>query len=146
MTYQYISVARDDSIYALHRAQQLRNKKSATRNRRRREEIAHQKRTLLFTCIAVILGIVLAFSVLGTNAKATGADQATEPCYKYYKEVYVGSGDTLWSIASENTDGSVTEVKECVTEICTINNMNALDTLKSGTYIIVPYYSNVCLE
>ncbi len=146
MTYQYISVTRDEDTFELHKSQQLRNKKSATRNRRRREEVARQKRTILFSIIALILGIVLAFSVLGTNAQATGADQATDPCYKYYKELYVQSGDTLWTIAEQYTDGSVSEVQHYISEIRTINNMHSLETLKAGTYIIVPYYSDVCIE
>lgn len=146
MTYQYISVTRQNSEQDLYRARVLRNKKSATKNRRRKEIVARQKRTLAFTCFALLLGIVLAFSVLGTNAQATGTDQAADPCYKYYKEVYVGSGDTLWSIAEEYTDGSVSEVRECISEIRTINNMNTLETLKAGTYIIVPYYSNISFE
>ena len=139
--YQQISIERREDISDIYRAQQIRRRRSAANARARRAAVNRQRRTLCFTALAIVLGVILAFSVLGTSAQATGTDQASDS-YKYYKEVYVESGDTLWTIAEQYTDGSVTEITECIDQIRSINCMNQFETLKSGTYIIVPYYAS----
>ncbi|MBQ8527741.1 MAG: LysM peptidoglycan-binding domain-containing protein [Lachnospiraceae bacterium] len=145
MDFQYIPVTHEIDTTDLYRQQQIRHRRAAKNARKRRTSVARMKRTLVFIVFALVLGVVLASSLLSTNALATGADQASDS-YKYYKEVYVESGDTLWSIAEENTDGSMTEITDCISEICSINNLNRLETLKSGSYIIVPYYSGEYLD
>lgn len=140
MNYQYIPVTHTENESELHRQQQIRHRRSVINARRRRLKVARLRRTLAFSAFALILGIILASSVLSTSTLATGADQASST-YKYYKEVYVESGDNLWTIAATYTDGSASEIQKCISEIRTINEMNSLETLKAGTYIIVPYYS-----
>lgn len=145
MMIQQISVTRTKSILNDNRIQENRHQRAIKVARARKEKVARQKHTLLFTAMALVLGVMLAFSVLGTSAQANGADQATDS-YKYYKEVYVMSGDTLWTIADQFTDGSVAEISDCVSEIRSINGLNKYETLKSGTYITVPYYSSTYLH
>lgn len=137
---QQISITHTETVLDNNEAQESRRRRAVQVARARREKVARQRRALLFTGLALVLGVILTFSVLGTNAQATGADQATES-YKYYKEVYVESGDTLWSIAEQNTDGSVREISDYIEEVREINSLNKYETLKSGTYITVPYYS-----
>lgn len=144
MMYQQISVSRNEEL-DLHRAQLSRCRRAVSNARIRRAQVQRQRRTLLFTAVALVLGVILTFSVLGTSAQATGADQATES-YKYYKEVYVESGDTLWSIAEQYTDGSIAEISACIEQIRSINSINQFETLKAGTYIVVPYYSEEYLH
>ncbi len=136
---QQISVTHDN-ITEDQRVQESRRRKAIRIARARREKVARQRRTLLFTAIAMVLGVMLTFSLLGTSAQATGMDQASDS-YKYYKEVYVESGDTLWTIAEAYTDGSVSEIRDCIAEVRNINGLSKYETLKSGTYITVPYYS-----
>ncbi len=142
MNYQYISVEREMNDAGAESAQMLRSERAVRNARRRRETVARQKRTLLFTAMALILGVILAFSVLDTDAQALGADQASEASFKYYKEVYVQTGDTLWTLAEQYTDGSVSEIRECISEIRSINDLGSLETLRAGTYIVIPYYTN----
>ena len=141
---QQISITHDNTVDE-QRAQECRRRKAVRVARARREKVARQRRTLLFTAMALVLGVMLAFSVLGTSAQATGMDQASDS-YKYYKEVYVESGDTLWTIAEAYTDGSVSEIKDCISEVREINGLSKYETLKSGTYITVPYYSGCYLH
>ncbi len=145
MMYQQISVARSENSSDVYRTEQNRRRRAVRIARARRAKVARQRRTLLFTAIALVLGVVLAFSVLGTSAKATGADQATNS-YKYYANVYVEKGDTLWAIAEQYSDGSVSDVSNCVDEIRSINGLNKFETIKAGTYIVVPYYSSTYLH
>ena len=144
MMIQQISVAHENMTEE-QRMQESRRRKAVRVARDRREKVARQRRTLLFTAMALVLGVILTFSVLGTSAQATGMDQATDT-YKYYKEVYVESGDTLWTIAEAYTDGSVSEIKDCMAEVRDINGLSKYETLKSGTYITVPYYSSQYLH
>lgn len=137
---QQISITHTETVLDNNEAQESRRRRAVQVARARREKVARQRRALLFTGLALVLGVILTFSVLGTSAQATGADQATES-YKYYKEVYVESGDTLWSIAEQNTDGCVREISDYIEEVREINSLNKYETLKSGTYITVPYYS-----
>lgn len=141
MMVQQISITRSENVLNDTQMQDSRRRKAITVARARRERVARQRRTLAFTGLALILGIVLTFSVLGTSAQASGADQASDS-YKYYKEVYVESGDTLWSIATQYTDGSISEINDCIEQIRSVNSMNKFETLKAGTYIVVPYYSS----
>ncbi|MBE5881712.1 MAG: LysM peptidoglycan-binding domain-containing protein [Lachnospiraceae bacterium] len=145
MNYQYIPVTQTENSTDLYRQQQMRRRRAAACAHRRRAIVARQRRTLAFTAFALVLGVILAVSVLSTSTLATGADRASTT-YKYYKEVYVESGDTLWNIAAQYTDGSISEIQECITEICSINDLSRLETLKSGTYIVVPYYSSQYLQ
>lgn len=142
---QQISVSQLQNVSDTCRIQQSRSKRAAAKANRRRERVLRQRRVLFFTALAVALGVVLAFSVLGTSAQATGTDRASAS-YKYYKEIYVESGDTLWNIAEQYTDGSVSKVSQCINEIRSINGLNKFETLKAGTYIIVPYYSEIHQE
>ncbi len=144
MMIQQISVVHENSL-DIQRMQESRRRKAIRIARARKEKVARQRRTLLFTALALVLGVILTFSVLGTSAKATGTDQASDS-YKYYKEVYVESGDTLWTIAEVYTDGSVSEIRNCVKEVQEINGINKYETLKAGTYITVPYYSTCYLQ
>ena len=142
---QQISMTHTHDITNSERSQEIRRRRAVKVASARREKVARQRRTLLFTAIAVILGVALAFSVLGTSAQAIGADQGSDS-YKYYKEVYVESGDTLWSIAQEYTDGSVNDINKCISDMRDINDLHPYETLKAGTYIIVPYYSTQHLQ
>lgn len=145
MKYQPIIIKREEDSEALYLEQQCRRRRSAAKAHARKVQVARQKRTLLFSVVAIVLGVILTFSVLGTNAKASDSNQATET-YKYYKELYIESGDTLWGIAAEHTDGSVKEITSYIEEVREINSINKYETLKSGTYITVPYYSSEYLH
>lgn len=145
MNFQYIPVKQTEDSTDLYRQQQIRRRRSVVCARRRRATVARQRRTLAFTALAMVFGVILAVSVLSTSTLATGTDHASS-MYKYYKEIYVESGDTLWSIAAQHTDGSIVEIRECIDEICSVNDLNSLETLKSGTYIIVPYYSSEYMQ
>ena len=72
------------------------------------------------------------------NAKTAGQDT---PMYKYYASVQIMNWDSLWSIAENYTDGSVSEIMDCINEIKSINHLSRFETIKAGEFLIVPYYS-----
>lgn len=148
MNYQCVAICNGNSVKTLNlnKLNTLSVRHSRTCNRRRRAVVARQKRTLFIVSATLILGIFLALSMGRMSAHATGAVQSGNSSYRYYKEVRIENGDTLWSIAKAYTDGSISAITECMEDICSINHLGKYDTLKSGNYIIVPYYSSDYIE
>lgn len=147
MNYQCVALCNERSRdFNFDRLHVLREKKVRACARRRREVVARQKRTLVIALVTFILGLFLALSTGKMSAQATGADQANNIGYRYYEEIRIENGDTLWSIAEAYTDGSVSAITECMEDIRSINNLGEYETIKSGDYVIVPYYSDAYIE
>ena len=66
------------------------------RRRGLRRGISRRASYVIFTAIAVIF---IVFTLYPNKSNAQSQDGAS---YKYFHKIYVESGDTLWSIASEN--------------------------------------------
>jgi len=61
--------------------------------------------------------------------------------YKYYTILEVRTNDTLWSIAEEYIDyDKYDSVKDYIHEVKNINHLEN-DVIKSGSRIVIPYYS-----
>ena len=109
----------------------------------RREIIAKRKRQQkihgIMSISALILSIVIVFSVSGlvTNARSTGDAQE----YKYFMSYEIEQGDSLWLIASENVDDHYDSIEDYMEEICAINSISSDSKLIAGTHLIIPYYS-----
>ena len=83
---------------------------------------------VLFICVAGIL-----------NITAEGSDK---PVQKQYKSIRIEEGDTLWSIALEYNDETLSNdsTEEYIEDIQIINNLVRDDKITAGNYIIVPVY------
>ncbi len=104
---------------------------------RRRREL-RLKLTKLFLMFVLVLVAVFGVQSISAIAHAAGNE---EPSYKYYTQITVESGDTLWSIAKEHMDEEhYSGVNAYIKEVCTINGCKA-DSIKSGQNLIIPYYS-----
>ena len=60
--------------------------------------------------------------------------------YKYYTSLEIKSGDTLWGIASQYGTDGYNNLQEYVEEVKSLNNLKG-DTIHSGQFLIIPYYS-----
>ena len=109
---------------------------------RRKEAVRRQKaRRVFFIILALTLiavfGIGFGFGTLMTRAEEPGHPQA----YKYYTNIKIESGDTLWDIAGEYMDREYYETRsDYIDEVIAINGLTS-DKLISGKSLIVPYYS-----
>lgn len=91
----------------------------------------------IFTvCLVLTLGMLFG----GILAKARNASAADTVYYKYYTNVEVQPGDTLWELAGmymgehyESRDAYIEEVKE-------LNRLTSSQII-SGRSLILPYYS-----
>lgn len=100
---------------------------------RRRRRIQRNRRAAA-VCAMVMMAVML--SILSHNFSA----RAERPeAVKYYADVRVGRGDTLWSIAEAYITDEYDSMAEYIHEIKEINHLG-LD-LPYGKILVVPYYS-----
>ncbi len=92
--------------------------------------------------IPVIL-IGIAISMIHYSVSEAKPEDDANASYRYYKEVCIERGDSLWSIASEAyPDASDADMQELVEEIRSINGLPGYSILE-GEYLIVPYEESV---
>lgn len=108
-------------------------------NKKRRMRIVRRQRLALAAIIAVVMATLI-FIIMTLTAGAT-SDTFT-PEYKYYRQITVHSGDSLWNIASENLpDQHYRSIESYMTEIASINNLTDDCVIHSGESLVLPYYS-----
>ncbi len=108
-------------------------------NKRRRMRIVRRQRMALAGIIAVIIATTV-FIIMTLTSGAASDTFTTE--YKYYRQITVHSGDTLWDIASANIpDGHYKDIDSFMSEISSINNLREDGKINAGESIILPYYS-----
>ena len=111
-------------------------------NRTGEKHMRNRRRTFRhIAAISIILaiGVSICFMAFGTSTQAHSKSQADT--YKYYSEICIEQGDTLWDIAKKCSEGSGHSVKETVNEIIKINSLDS-DMILEGQYLIVPVYSD----
>ena len=87
-------------------------------------------------CIAVTLAILFGSFLSKAETKASEVTY-----YKYYTNVEVQPGDTLWSLAEAYMDENYASRDQYIQEVKQINHLSKGDTIVSGEYLILPYYS-----
>ena len=102
------------------------------RRRGLRRGISRRASYVIFTAIAVIF---IVFTLYPNKSNAQSQDGAS---YKYFHKIYVESGDTLWSIASENKS-DIESTTDYIKEVKSINKLKS-DDLYAGQMLVVPYY------
>lgn len=113
------------------------------RRSRRAKALKEQKarRKLFFVfCLTIIVmfGIGVGFGTLLTRAEESEGD----PVYKYYSNIEIQRGDTLWDIADTYMDSRFYKSRtDYIAEVMSINHMVS-DRLVAGQKMIVPYYSS----
>lgn len=107
------------------------------RQLRRKQQI----RRRIFTMIATICVIVFcAVSYHGIRSLASSGDDQLK--FKYYTQVTVAYGETLWDLSDNYIDYEEYKDKtEYIEEVQSINHLVEEDTIRAGQTLIVPYYS-----
>ena len=112
------------------------------RKARREQVLGEQRRRrqrILIFCITLIVmfGAGVGFGTLLAKAEETAA----EPSYKYYANIQIEKGDTLWDLADQYMDREHYENRQAyINEVMRINHMST-DHLTAGKKIIVPYFA-----
>lgn len=118
------------------------------RKRSRQERLEIRRRAALkrrVRILATVFTFVFLFlSVISANLIIANAGQGYDKEYqKLYTSVVVESGETVWEIASEHITPEYGTLSELIDEISFINNLDDACTIKAGTVLIIPYYSEV---
>lgn len=108
-------------------------------NKRRRR--AQMKRHIFQTVFAAMfLGIAL-LCANSMSSKAEEEKRGDVPA-KYYKNICVGQGETLTSIARLYADKEhYGTLSEYIEEVAYMNHLENVDDIRAGYYLIIPYYA-----
>lgn len=115
---------------------------SAQQRKYKRDRIRRGKqifeRILLTSCIIALLAI--GSSVLLT--KATTTEEAKEVYYKYYTQLEIVEGDSLWDIAGKYMENGPYESRnDYIEEVMAINNLSGSKIIE-GYHLVIPYYDS----
>ena len=103
---------------------------------RRAQKVQMEKRLIVVISIIVVsLGILL-----GSSIRAFASAREKAQLHKYYTSVQLRQGDSLWKLAGEYASTDQSE-QEFIDEVCEVNGISESNTLHSGQYLVVPYYS-----
>lgn len=111
------------------------------RERRARTIRQQQARRRLFLMLCMTLIVIFIMGV-GFGTLLTRAEEPPqETTEKYYSNIEIVSGDTLWTIADTYMDTvHYTDRMNYINEVMEINHLMS-DHLITGQKLIVPYYS-----
>ena len=110
---------------------------SATQIKHKRTHHVQQHMIALF-----VFTLLIAFFLIGNSIITFAGAKSNQDLHKYYTSVQLQKGDSLWSLASEYAPKDVVSRKQFINEVCRINGISENNTLHSGDYLIVSYYSS----
>ncbi len=121
-------------VYSPITEREYRNYK---RKVRRQREIRNK---IIYTVLT--LGIVLVAVLSLHSITSQAQDENVEVTYKYFTNMEVEQGASLWNIAQENIDYNFYDsIQEYVDEVIDMNNLPD-ETIVAGQSIVIPYFSN----
>ena len=85
---------------------------------------------------------MLIMIILYGSDKTKSYAEETQTRYKYYTDIYIDYGDTLWDIANQYMTEEYTSIQSYIKEVCEINSMTYDDAIYYGQRLIIPYYSD----
>ena len=95
----------------------------------------------ILTMIATVCVIIFcAVSYHGIRSLASSGEEQLK--FKYYTQVTVAYGETLWDLSDDYIDYEEYKDKtEYIDEVQSINHLAGEDSIRAGQMLIVPYYS-----
>lgn len=108
---------------------------------RRERQLARQqaKRDRRFFFAAALICVFILGLICG--GRMVNASKPVKHNYKYYKEVKVDLGETLWDIAEDYATAGYASANDYIAEICEINSL-CDDQICYGQRLLIPYYSS----
>ena len=104
----------------------------------RRKQQIHRRVFTMITTICVI--VFCAVSYQGIRSLASSGEEQLK--FKYYTQVTVAYGETLWDLSENYIDYEEYKDKnEYIEEVQSINHLAEEDSIRAGQPLIVPYYS-----
>ncbi|MBR5508665.1 MAG: LysM peptidoglycan-binding domain-containing protein [Lachnospiraceae bacterium] len=124
-------------MYEMSMADRMEYRRSRREAVRKQQKIRQRMFLIFWLTLLIMFGVGVGFGTLLTRAESP-----TEAYHKYYANIEIQRGDTLWGIADDYMDTvHYTNRTEYLNEIMKINDM--VDSkLITGQKIIVPYFSD----
>lgn len=114
-----------------------KSEKRIRNNKLRRQR--QLRRNLLLTVFTVLFALTLSMGCFAIGSKAQDKDDIV--LYKYYANIEVQYGESLWDIADTYfCEAKYDNYEHYISEVMQINGMYSED-ISAGSYLIVPYYS-----
>lgn len=108
------------------------------RQLRRQRELRRRMLMIVMTVCFISIGV---FSYNSFAASANTGEE--EISFKYYTNVTVAYGETLWDIVDDYIDYEQYADKEVyIAEVRSINHLDSEGNIKAGQNLVLPYYSN----
>lgn len=120
----------------------MRSEKTPKRTQKKRT--IRKVKKMFVKCLLTIFIIGL-FAIGGFQilTKANTADDTEKVYYKYYTQIEIQGGDSLWSIAGRYMENGPYESRnDYMKEVIKLNQLSSTKILK-GQYLVVPYYEDV---
>lgn len=115
------------------------NEKRICTGNRRKHQVLMQKSALFIVVTVIVLLANIIFGSFSANAHGNSTEDPVS--FKYYKSIEINKGDTLWSIAKNQTDGTSSEIIAYIKELKSINSLHT-DDIHAGNFITISYYDN----
>lgn len=114
------------------------NERRIRNNKIRRQR--QLRRNIMITIITAVLIVI--FSIGGFTTYSKAQDKESVVLYKYYTNIEVKYGETLWDIAETYfCEDKYKNYEHYITEVMQINGLYN-EEVSAGSYLIVPYYSS----
>ena len=103
-------------------------------------ELSKRKKAILLGVVTVVLVFMIGLTFGGFLSKAKESSNLSEYT-KYYTNIEIHPGDTLWDLADEYMDTVNYDSKEAyIREVLSINSLNSENHIVAGQFLIMPYY------
>lgn len=118
-------------------------RESDERNLRRYRRILRLRRERRRKCLLTATAALAAFCMILICVASYGSiNTSASDGFKYYTDVTVKAGESLWDISSVYMDDHYDSRESYIEEVCSINHLDEDGSVQAGQLLIVPYYSS----
>ena len=114
----------------------------AQQRKYKRDRIKRTKQIIERVLLTICLIALLAIGSSAILTKATTAEEAKNVYYKYYTQIEIQDGDSLWDLAGKYMEnGPYKSRNDYMNEVVEINQLSSTTIIK-GQHLLVPYYES----
>jgi len=130
---RYMVMREQKSVYRMTD----RELRAYKRQQKRRKQLQRRICTMMATICMIV---VCAVAFHGIRSMASNGENQLK--FKYYTQVTVAYGETLWDLSDRYIDYEEYKDKnEYIAEVQSINHLTEEGSVRAGQTLIVPYYS-----
>lgn len=111
--------------------------RTVTRRAQRQRELK-----VKFTVISIgtLILVFLLGLTFGSILSRAGEEGSSANRCKYYANIEIQPGDTLWDLADNYMDENYKSKEAYIKEVIRVNALSSENQIVSGQYLVMPYY------